>query len=281
MSFEQTEPLPGAALSVAASETDRNGIVGVRLMAGGHSGRTSVRASVEVRGERLEALAGPVVISDGRPSGSGLSVWCESPVLSAFVNRPEPDRWIFAEHRASTPCQAQVSDRGGGAVRADTVIAFLSEAGLLMGDGVVDGAGLARTIHQVGEPPPMDTETQLHEGVWDARFIEGPYNPRDGLVTIIALVAGQEAFVDVDGDGLFTVGIDYQEAEHDLGEPFVDANDNGRWDDDGERAELYRDTNGDGRWTQPNGAWDGDTTLWASTRVLWVGDMQREAGGRG
>ena len=180
VSFEQTEPLPGAALSVAASETDRNGIVGVRLMAGGHSGRTSVRASVEVRGERLEALAGPVVISDGRPSGSGLSVWCESPVLSAFVNRPEPDRWIFAEHRASTPCQAQVSDRGGGAVRADTVIAFLSEAGLLMGDGVVDGAGLARTIHQVGEPPPMDTETQLHEGVRDARFIEGPHNPRDG-----------------------------------------------------------------------------------------------------
>ena len=98
---------------------------------------------------------------------------------------------------------------------------------------------------------------------------------------IIALVAGQEAFVDVDGDGLFTVGIDYQEAEHDLSEPFVDANDNGRWDDDGERAELYRDTNGDGRWTQPNGAWDGDTTLWASTRVLWVGDMQREAGGQG
>jgi hypothetical protein len=76
-------------------------------------------------------------------------------------------------------------------------------------------------------------------------------------------VAGEEGFVDRNGDGQFNP----DEPFIDIGEPFVDANDDGIW----EPPEPFQDLNEDGVWTGPNGVWDADTVLWTQTRIVYTG----------
>jgi hypothetical protein len=88
-------------------------------------------------------------------------------------------------------------------------------------------------------------------------------NPRDNLVTIIAITVGEEAFDDDNNNGIWDPG----EAFVDLTEPFVDDNDNGTWDP----GERYVDANGDGVWTGKNGRYDASTLIWVQERILWTG----------
>jgi hypothetical protein len=88
-------------------------------------------------------------------------------------------------------------------------------------------------------------------------------NPRDNLVTLIAVVDGEEAFSDTNANGTFDLG----ETFVDLTEPFVDSNDNGTWDE----GEQFIDVNGNRRWDGRNGQWDATTKLWMMERVLWTG----------
>lgn len=94
-------------------------------------------------------------------------------------------------------------------------------------------------------------------------------NPRDNLVTLIAVSAGEEGFSDDNNNGKWdpASGGNPAEAFDDLAEPFVDSNDNGVWDP----GERYIDVNGDGKWNPPNGQWDANTLLWTSERILWTG----------
>jgi hypothetical protein len=90
------------------------------------------------------------------------------------------------------------------------------------------------------------------------------HNPRDGIVSVIAMMAGEEGFIDKNGDGNHDPG----EPFIDLPEPFVDSNDNGVQDP----GEFFQDLNGDMRWNPANGIWDESTTLWTETRVVYSGN---------
>lgn len=88
-------------------------------------------------------------------------------------------------------------------------------------------------------------------------------NPRDNLVTMIAVTSGEEAFSDNNNNGQW----DADEPYADLTEPFVDTNDNGTWDTD----ERFIDVNGDKRWTGKNGRYDANTLIWVQEKLLWTG----------
>jgi len=92
----------------------------------------------------------------------------------------------------------------------------------------------------------------------------GHANPRDGLVTIVAVVRGEEAFEDRNGNGTW----DADEFFFDEEEPFVDANDNGQHDP----GEAFRDTNQNGQHDGANGAWDAAGEIWRVVKVVWSGD---------
>ena len=87
-------------------------------------------------------------------------------------------------------------------------------------------------------------------------------NPRDNLVTMIAITAGEEGFVDINGNGVFDNG----EPFDDLTEPFVDSNDDGTWDN----TERFVDVNGDGTWNGKNGVWDANTLIWKQEKITWT-----------
>jgi hypothetical protein len=88
-------------------------------------------------------------------------------------------------------------------------------------------------------------------------------NPRDNLVSMIAVTSGEEAFDDRNNNGTWDTG----ESFVDLTEPFVDNNDNGTWD----AGERYVDANGNGVWDGKNGMFDPVTLIWVQERILWTG----------
>lgn len=88
-------------------------------------------------------------------------------------------------------------------------------------------------------------------------------NPRDNLVSMIAVTTGEEGFDDKNNNGVYDEG----ETWDDLTEPFVDSNDNGTWDLD----ERFVDTNNDGLWNGKNGKFDASTLIWTEAHLLWTG----------
>jgi hypothetical protein len=96
-------------------------------------------------------------------------------------------------------------------------------------------------------------------------------NPRDGLVTLLAYIRGEEFFQDDNSNGTR----DGSEMFVDQGEPFVDANDSGVW----EPGEAYVDeAPADSQWNAPSGVWDSSMVIWTETRLLYSGFSGSGAG---
>ncbi len=88
-------------------------------------------------------------------------------------------------------------------------------------------------------------------------------NPRDGLITLMAYVVGEEHFDDNNGNGVYDLG----EPFIDQGEPFVDWNDNNICDD-GEEATVVQQDPSNGVWDPPNGVYDSTKLIWVDTKIL-------------
>ncbi len=88
------------------------------------------------------------------------------------------------------------------------------------------------------------------------------YNPRDGLVTIIAVFQGEEKFTP-DSTGVYHPGNTFT----DLPAPFVDSNDNSVWD----LGEACEGASTSGVCGGPNGIWDGNANVFVETHVLYSG----------
>jgi hypothetical protein len=88
-------------------------------------------------------------------------------------------------------------------------------------------------------------------------------NPRDNLVSMIAVTSGEEGFTDTNNNGQFDQGEEFD----DLTEPFVDSDDDGTWDSN----ERFIDVNGNREWNGKNGKWDANTLIWKQERLLWTG----------
>ncbi len=114
------------------------------------------------------------------------------------------------------------------------------------------------TAYNLKEPRRPDPIRRKPDGL-------GPFenNPRDNLVSMIAVTSGEEGFTDTNNNAQYDEGEDYD----DLTEPFVDNNDNGTWDSN----ERFIDINGDRKWNGANGKWDANTLIWRQERLLWTG----------
>jgi hypothetical protein len=116
-------------------------------------------------------------------------------------------------------------------------------------------SGLANyTLREPRRPDPIRLKAD------GTRFLN---NPRDNLVTMIAVTSGEEGFTDSNNNGQFDQG----EFFDDLTEPFVDSNDSGTWEDN----ERFIDVNGNRKWDGKNGQWDSNTLIWRQERLLWTG----------
>lgn len=180
------------------------------------------------------------------------------------------------------PCRIVLED-AAGAMRPHVPVRLFAEAGELIEipaapdapRGFFHVAPAPLTRYPADVRPIVDEEPYVVEG---AGAIPGAIeqNPRDGLVTLLAVVRGAEAYADLDGDGAWSEG----EPFVDEGEPFLDVDDDGVHDPaiDGP---MCCDTNGNGVVDGPDGAWSGDVWLGRAAHVLWSGEVAEGEGRSG
>lgn len=253
VTFELYGPEGGEYLSPITSSTNSEGKAITYLNSGRIAGPARIVACTTdtTTGKLICASSTPISIGGGKPSHKHLSLARRLPNVSGFV-------WYGIKNEIT----AFVADRFGNIIESPIVVSFFTEGGGIETAQVVAEMGQATTILQTQGPSPRDVNTkpQSEDSYYldysplfymqscETQYGEGTrytqtHNPRDGLVTIIAVTKGEETFFDANGNGVYDSGENFI----DIGEPFIDSNDNGIWDDD----EPYNDLDRNGVFTLP------------------------------
>ncbi len=262
---------PGSAAGATVTPqatTDAQGNLSVTLSSGDSPGSVTVRGTVDATAgsasEISVALSGPPIIY-GVPSDSDFTFTCARKNLGALHVTPAapPTRNV------NTPCSITVRDRNGTPIPGSIPVQFLQEVGSFMPSPsvIVTGSAVVQ-YNAISNELPADVAPLPGEPS------SGTKNPRDMLVTLVAIVAGEEQFYDGSGASNNVTNGRWDPGEWfvDLGEPFSDDNDNGVWDVD----EKYFDTEPKNmRWDGPNGVWDNNVQIFRTTHVLWTGPSSR------
>ncbi len=276
VNFALQAPTLGITLLKTSGVSDLNGVVTEAYTSGSEVGVTTITATAATTGATVPQT---VAVRGAKPSANGFYFHCANASLPVYTTVLEYE---------TTTCTVRLADRLGNRVGIPTVVNFATEAGAIaasvttkafdpktpddpkegsatvtfstdMGNGShpADVAPLAPTTGQYPWPQRLDGQLTL--------------NPRDQLVTIIAMTRGEEAFEDANHNGLLDPG----ELFVDQGDPFVDVNDNNAYDAAvaGGLAEVrFCGLNADcSTYHGPNGQWDADTVIWKPTWVVFTG----------
>lgn len=254
--------------SVSTSDGNAN----TTLLSGTVAGPVQIIACVDGNSNsicdagEISSSSGPLSIGGGVPSAThfniattqfnlpGLVLSNEEAILSAFI----ADRF------------------GNFNILTGTSVSFYAEAGAIDRSNVTDDTGITSVSFRTQAPDPEEVairadETSLITSLNTAYSLtiptDGSFHPRDGWLKVLATVQGEETFDDANANGVYDTG----ESFDDLGEPFIDK------DDDGARDttpfEEYIDSNGNGAYDGPNGAWDGSGctgTGCQSSKMIWT-----------
>ena len=299
---------PGVTLSPTSATSAVDGTVKTTLSSGPTPATVTVTASAQMGTVSKQAPSPPIVIVGAKPSATNMTLACTVLNFGAFLDA----NWSLLAG-AQVECTAFLVDRFGNPVGFAHNVLFATEAGSVVGTAVSSeknqDMGQATTIFTTTSKVPWDVEPITDEprilssfGAICTPGDDSPcrnagdpttfankctasntcthsYNPRDGLVTIIAATSGEEGFVDNDFDNVFTEGVD---EPINISDPFVDADDNGMFTPPqaGRPGEYYIDANNDGVFTEADArpTWDSDTMIWQSIRLAWTGPVATGVG---
>jgi len=255
---------------VKHSDSTQKGQVQLSLASGTLAGAASVSITATAGGQtkRIEVTS-PIV--GAKVSGNNISIECSPRNVPALVDTD----CIRSRVDAPFKCTVTLGDRFNNSVGISTTVKYQSEAGIVgtpqISTPMYPAADLGKatgTIGTIGGVLPLDVFPVA--GEYSASFGDAchpgataVHNPRDGVVSVIAMMTGEEGFIDKNGDGMYNSGEPYI----DLTEPFVDSNDNGTWD----AGEFFQDVNNNARWDPANAEWDDSTMLWTETRIVYTG----------
>lgn len=258
---------------------DTAGIAKVSLYSGTAAGLATILVTATAGGNPRSYPIQNIAIVGAKASGAHISLACTPKNLPALGFDRDCINTFYAGQESPITCTAFLGDRFNNVLGMPVLVTFLSEAGepgppvyttaydpAKGGDQTADLGWVANTVAVTGRPMPADVAPFVGEPTIAAPTDpcgHTTHNPRDGLVTIIAMAQGEEGFVDLNANGVWETG----EPFIDMGEPFVDVNDDGIW----EPGEPFFDVNNNGVYDGPNGQWDANTVIWTQTRVLYTG----------
>ena len=208
--------------STSASPDPATGQVVTNVQSGTVSTSVRVTASITTTTGTLSTQSDQLVVSTGIPSQDSFS-------LGASAHNIEG--WSI--DGTATTLTVRSADHFHNPVPDGTAVAFTSEGGVVLPSCTTVG------------------------GVCTSVLTSQALRPSNGRVTVLARATGEEAFTDLNGDGLVNTlaeMIDANGNPTDMGDAFVDFNENGVRDTN----EPYFDFNGNGYYTAPKNAVAGD-----------------------
>lgn len=270
-----------------ASASTVSGYATVSLHSGNVAGPVTITASVTVSTQTLTSSATQISIGGGAPSATHYNL------STSKFNLPG-----LALSNQQATITAYIADRFGNYnILTGTSVSFYTEAGAVDRSNVTDSTGLTTVTLRTQAPDPAEVAISSSEttaintlnttyltpagSLSTAIPTDDSYHPRDGWVTVLSTVLGEEAFNDANGNGLYDSG----ESFTDLVEPFYDKNDDGCRNDGSTKNcsdtvsastdpfEEYIDANGNGSYDGPNGVWDGPGCSGSgcqSSKVIWT-----------
>lgn len=221
-----------AVLSSLTGKTDSFGVVSVSVSAQTVPSPVRVRASV-LNGNvvTLSTVSNVLAINAGLPTNRAFSF----AATAANINGWSIDG-------VESQIRVQLNDRFGNAVPDGTSVSFVSE-----GASVIP----ARCV--------------TVDGVCATKFISSNFRPANGRVSVVAFAQGEESFGDVNGNNTYDATPTPGEVFSDLGEVFVDKNEDG----------IMQRVSGEYiAGNAANGVWDGNTFV-RSQRVFVLSDSSR------
>lgn len=204
--------------------SDGNGLVTASVQSGDIATTVRVTASASNgSGGTISTQSSRLVISTGIPDQDSMSMAASEHSIYRSINGYPVELVI------------RMADAFNNPIPENTPVYFTTSGGLI-------------------EDQCLTDENSTCTVSW---FNQAP-KPANGRVTILATALGNESFTDTNGDGLFN-GNDTLKA--DLGEAFLDTNQNGSYDlTDGYFVDIFGPNNslgGDGVWTPGNNQYDG------------------------
>ncbi len=199
VTFElNASPLSDAGLLQTTALTS-GGQASVVVTSGTVAGPVQVIASVVFGENTVSTASNNITVGSGPPSQRHFSI-ARSPINIAGRRR----------FGLITDVTAFVADRFSNFAPEGTAVAFVSEGGAIEAQGKTTPVG------------------NTYLGSTTVKLQSQEPTPSDGWVDVVSMVTGEESFVDANGDGKYEPGEDI----FDIGEPFIDQNDNGVWDGD-------------------------------------------------
>ncbi len=206
--FTLNTNLGGLALQNSSASSDANGLVSTYVLAGDFA--TPVRVTATLDGTAISTQSDQLVVSTGVPAQDGFS-------LSIVTLNPES----YFYDGVTDLVTVRLSDHFHNPVPDGTAVSFTTNGGSITPSCITSGGACTVTWTSQNPHPAVP-------GI----------NP--GRVTILAYAIGEEAFTDLNGNGVADPGEftddpeafrdDNENGVRDANEPFVDFNGNGQYD---------------------------------------------------
>lgn len=234
--FALSTSVGGVALTSNSATSDATtGLVSTNVNSGTVATPVRVTATIlDANGAAtaLSTQSDKLSISTGLPDQAHFSLAAEVPNIEG---------WDF--DGSTTSITARASDHFSNPVPDGTVVNFIAEGSSVQ---------------------PQCTTTG---GACSVTFTSQALRPTNGRVSVLAYAIGEEAFVDLNGDGYInslSEFIDANGTSADMPEAFVDFNENGVRD----ANEPFVDFNNNGVYDAPDGAYNGKLCNSAATPTL-------------
>jgi hypothetical protein len=273
-----------------ASASTVNGTAAVYLNSGAVAGPVIIVATETSTG--MSSASTPISIGGGVPNDDHLTI-ARDPLNVYGLVRDPSGGWAGCAGCEST-ISIFLADRFGNYnVLEGTSVSLYSESGAIDTSSTVDATGKTCVIFRtqsptpeyvtpIGSPACSGIPTSVSDaiygfpGEWEQcllDYVSAVYNtsiygsPRNGWGTIMVTTRGEEAFDDLNGNGLFDAG-EFDAATQDTSqEAFIDVDDDYTYN----APEIYIDDNGNGAYDPANNTWDPDKTIFKYTRILLTG----------
>jgi hypothetical protein len=223
----------GITLSTTSATSDANGEVTTSVDSGAVPTPVWVVAKVHSNPAIL-SQSNTLTITTGLPAQNSFSL---------SVQTHNIEGWNYDGVTSTITIIA--SDRLGNPVPDGTAINFITEGGQITPASCTTTSGTCTVTFKSSEYRPRNETTAAHpngaiaaveeDGVTPITINGGPsLFVKNGRVTILAYTVGEKSFVDANGNNIYDAG----ETFYDLGDLFLDSNENGTWDSNSTQPNL-------------------------------------------